>query len=59
MEGSVDYDHLIRYLKDGRLVRKLRTYLKDGRLVRKLRTENNQLKREVTRLRKEIRQYNR
>ena len=46
MEGSVDYDHLIRYLKD-------------GRLVRKLRTENNQLKREVTRLRKEIRQYNR
>lgn len=46
MEGSVDYDHLIRYLRD-------------GRLVRKLRTENNQLKREVARLRKEIRQYNR
>ncbi len=45
MEGSVDYEHLIRYLKD-------------GRLVRKLRTENSQLKREVARLRKENRQYN-
>ena len=46
MEGSVDYEHLIRYLKD-------------GRLVRKLRTENSQLKREVARLRKENRQNNR
>ena len=46
MEGSVDYEHLIKYLSD-------------GRLVRKLRTENSQLKREVARLRKENRQNNR
>ena len=45
MEGSVDYEHLFKYLKD-------------GHLVRKLRTENSQLKREVARLRKENRQYN-
>jgi hypothetical protein len=46
MEGFIDIENLVRYLKD-------------GRLVKKLRTENSQLKREVARLRKENRQYNR